>query len=51
MRRLGVEARAGLHAGEVEDSRVSGIVVHMAARVMSQTPVGRCGRRARSGTW
>ena len=42
VRRLGIETRAGLHAGEVEveGDRVSGIVVHIAARVMAQAKPG-----------
>jgi len=42
VRRLGIEARTGLHAGEVEveGDRVSGIVVHIAARVMAQAKAG-----------
>ena len=37
MRDLGIEIRAGLHTGEVEerDGDVHGIAVHIAARVMA----------------
>lgn len=37
LRAIGVEIRAGVHFGETESSegRVSGIVVHTAARVMA----------------
>jgi class 3 adenylate cyclase len=42
VRELGVEARAGLHAGEVEllGDDIAGIGVHIAARVMSQAGPG-----------
>ncbi|MGH2452379.1 MAG: adenylate/guanylate cyclase domain-containing protein [bacterium] len=42
VRRLGLEARSGLHAGEIElmGDRVSGIVVHTGARVAAQADPG-----------
>lgn len=41
-RRLGVEVRAGVHAGEIElrGDDVGGIAVHLAARVMGQAEPG-----------
>jgi class 3 adenylate cyclase/pimeloyl-ACP methyl ester carboxylesterase len=43
VRSLGIEIRAGLHSGEVDiqDGRIAGIAVHIAARVMALAPVGR----------
>ena len=40
---LGLEVRAGVHAGEVElvDDDVAGLAVHIAARVMGEAPAGR----------
>ena len=40
---LGLEVRAGLHAGEVElvGDDVAGLAVHIAARVMGEAPPGR----------
>jgi class 3 adenylate cyclase len=42
VRRLGVEIRAGLHTGEIEllDERISGIAVHIAARVSAKAGSG-----------
>jgi len=42
VRELGIEVRAGLHAGEVEQSgaKVSGIAVHIGSRVMSAASPG-----------
>ncbi|MGH9363265.1 MAG: adenylate/guanylate cyclase domain-containing protein, partial [Thermoanaerobaculia bacterium] len=42
VKRLGLEARSGLHAGEIElmGDRVSGIVVHTGARVAAQADPG-----------
>ncbi len=42
LRRLGVEIRAGIHMGEVEihGPKVTGIAVHVAARVMSEAGAG-----------
>jgi class 3 adenylate cyclase len=42
VRRLGVEIRAGLHTGEIEllDDRISGIAVHIAARVSARAGRG-----------
>jgi class 3 adenylate cyclase len=42
VRRLGVEVRVGLHAGEIvrRDENVGGIAVHLAARVMSVADAG-----------
>lgn len=42
LRKLGLEMRAGVHAGEIElrGDRVAGIAVHMAARVMSTAGAG-----------
>ncbi len=42
LRALGVEVRAGLHAGEIEllGSDVGGIAVHLGARVMAEAGVG-----------
>jgi pimeloyl-ACP methyl ester carboxylesterase/class 3 adenylate cyclase len=39
---LGIQVRAGLHAGEVErsDTDVHGIAVHLAARIMDAAPAG-----------
>jgi class 3 adenylate cyclase len=40
--RLGIQVRAGLHAGEIErrGHDVSGIAVHVAARVVAEAEVG-----------
>ncbi|HEY4413004.1 MAG TPA: adenylate/guanylate cyclase domain-containing protein [Gaiellaceae bacterium] len=42
VRALGLEARAGLHVGEIElrDDTVTGIAVHIAARVMGRAQAG-----------
>lgn len=41
-RELGVDVRSGLHAGEVEllDTKIGGIAVHIAARIMSSADGG-----------
>lgn len=42
MRSLGLEVRAGLHAGECEvvDGKVAGIAVHIGARVAAEAAPG-----------
>ena len=42
-RRLGVELRAAIHTGEIEErgSDIGGIGVHIASRVLTQAPDGR----------
>jgi class 3 adenylate cyclase/pimeloyl-ACP methyl ester carboxylesterase len=41
-RRLGLELRAGVHTGEIElvDGRLSGIAVHIGARIMGEADAG-----------
>ena len=43
MEPLGIQIRAGLHTGEVEQSEsdVQGIAVHLAARIMSEAAAGQ----------
>lgn len=50
VRELGLEVRAGLHAGECEvvDGKVSGIAVHIGARVAGKALQERCWSRAPS---
>ena len=44
IRLLGIEIRAGIHTGEVElqESDVSGVAVHVAARIVGQAATGEC---------
>ena len=53
LRGLGLEVRAGVHTGEVElrDDDISGIAVHVAARVAARPGRARCSSRASSLTW
>ena len=48
LRSLGLEVRAGVHTGEVElrDDDISGIAVHIAARVAARPGRARCLSRA-----
>jgi pimeloyl-ACP methyl ester carboxylesterase len=53
VRPIGVQVRAGLHTGEVErrGDDVSGMAVHIGARVAGSPARPRCWCRPRSGTW
>jgi class 3 adenylate cyclase len=49
---LGIEIRAGLHTGEVElhEDEMTGVGVHLAARVMAEAGPGRCWSVPRSAS-
>ena len=44
IRLLGLKIRAGVHTGEVElqENDVSGVAVHVAARIVGQAATGEC---------
>jgi class 3 adenylate cyclase len=52
LKALGLDVRAGVHTGEIEQANgsVRGIAVHIAARIAAAAQPARCSRRARSRT-
>ena len=53
LRRIGLDVRAGVHAGECEESggKLVGIAVHIGARVLGIAEAGEVLASSTVGTW